>query len=150
MSLVYERRQSSKIAFARILLVFLFLTFILLMFSEYREYCILLTVLLAFLMFPTISELKIFKNKVEIKIYYCLAGVYRTYLLQPENQPQISSFEIELEPNPDEGSLFPGTLFTGALLIKHYKFRFLKSGSEKKFSVRLTDEEYKKIISVLR
>jgi hypothetical protein len=149
MDILYERKQPAKIALARALLVFVILAFTFLIVSEYHEYCILIAVIAVFLMLPTITELKIFNNKVEIRIYYCLAGIYRTHLLKPEDLPRIFPYHIELEPNPDEGGLFVGTLFTKPLMVKHYKFKYSKTGSEKKFSLRLTDEEYKKIITVL-
>jgi hypothetical protein len=149
MGILYERKQTAKIVLARVLLLLLIVSFILLMIGEYREYCILIVVFTLFLIIPTVTELKIFNNEVEIKIYYCLACVCRTHLLKPKETLRIFPYQIELEPNPDEGALFVGTFFTSTLLVKHYKIIYVGNGSEKKFSIRLTENEFKKIVTIL-
>lgn len=144
MDLIYERKQTLKVAVLRTVFFFLIFALIFLFLSDYRDYCILIAIIFPFLIFLSVTELKLFSNRVEIKIYYVFGIAHRNYVLKREHQPTVIPYEIEVETNPDEGHLFSGTF-----LFKYYKVTYKKEEIEKRFDLTLTDAEYKKMTTIL-
>jgi hypothetical protein len=154
MTALLERKQTLKILLFRLVCALLLLLIVQLFRRGINDYAIFTILIFIFLLFPSLTEFRVFSDRVEIKKYYFLATVVKTHNLNKQNDPQISTFETEFEGDsayaPDESfwSFLP-VFFSPTITVKHYTFKYIDKGVEKKLTARLTEDEYKQIDAVL-
>ncbi len=157
MALLFEHKKTFKKYLCRIIFVTTIIILCYLFANNKSDYAIFISIFFLLLLIPSITELKVYQNRVEVIVHYgLLAMTSKRHVLRSENMMSISPVEIEIESDAEAYLLFDSILrdilifiYPIKTIIKSYRIKYSEFGEDKEVDVPLTDEDYKTITSIL-